>query len=236
MGSKGTILIVDDEPDVREVLEEYLGTHGYVALGAESAGAVRHMFARHKVDLALVDINMPGEDGLSFARHVRERHPGVGVVMLTSADAIVDRIVGLEIGADDYVSKPFDPRELVARIRSVLRRISPSARAEVGAERVRIGRCVLDLAAQRLSDESGVEVPLTPLEFDLLKALADHPNRVLSREQILNLSQQRDLGPFDRSVDLRVMRLRKKVEPDPEHPWFIRTVRSAGYVFVPDGA
>lgn len=114
VGPKGTILIVDDEPDVREVLEEYLGTHGYVALGAESAGAARGMFARHKVDLALVDINMPGEDGLSFARHVRERHPGVGVVMLTSADAIVDRIVGLEIGAYDYVSKPFDPRELVA--------------------------------------------------------------------------------------------------------------------------
>ena len=243
MGSNGTILIVDDEPDVREVLEEYLGTHGYVALGAESASAARAMFGRHPIDLALVDINMPGEDGLSFARHLRERHPDVGVVMLTSADAIVDRVVGLEVGADDYVSKPFDPRELVARIKSVLRRISPAVRAESdtesgagsGAERIRIGRCVIDLNTRRLTDERGVEVPITPLEFDLLKALAQHPNHVLSREHILNLSQERDLGPYDRSVDLRVMRVRKKVEPDPEHPRFIRTVRSAGYVFVPDG-
>ena len=235
MDSNGTILIVDDEPDVREVLEEYLATHGYVTLGAESAGAAREMFSRHEVDLALVDINMPGEDGLSFARHVRERHPQVGVVMLTSADAVVDRVVGLEIGADDYVSKPFDPRELVARIKSVLRRVAPSVHVDSGTRRVRIGRCVIDLDLRRLHDEHGAEVPLTPLEFDLLKAFAQHPDRVLSREHILNLSQERDLGPYDRSVDLRVMRVRKKVEPDPEHPRFIRTVRSAGYVFVPDG-
>jgi len=134
------------------------------------------------------------------------------------------------------VPKPFDPRELVARVKSVLRRTSAARRADLGAERVRIGRCVLDLAAHRLTDEKGETVAMSPLEFDLLKALAEHPNRPLSRERILNLSQQRDWDPFDRSVDLRIMRLRKKVEPDPEHPRFIKTIRNEGYIFVPDGS
>ncbi len=235
MHPKATLLIVDDEPDVREVLEEYFVAHGYAAVGAASADAARSLASQQTIDLALVDIHMPGEDGLSLARHLRERHAGIAIVMLTSAATVVDRIVGLEMGADDYVPKPFDPRELLARVKSVLRRTSAAARAELGAERVRIGRCVLDLAAHRLSDDQGVEVPMSPLEFDLLKAFAQHPNRPLSRESILNSSQQRDWDPFDRSVDLRVMRLRRKVEPDPEHPQFIRTLRNAGYVFVPDG-
>ena len=233
---KATILIVDDEPDVREVLEEYLVAHGYAAIGAENASVAKAVVDRQPVDLALVDINMPGEDGLSLARFLRERHATVAVVMLTSAATVVDRIVGLEMGADDYVPKPFDPRELVARVKSVLRRTSSASRAEIGAARVRIGRCVLDVAAHRLSDENGDEVPMSPLEFDLLKALADHPNRPLSRERILNLNRQRDWDPYDRSVDLRIMRLRKKIEPDPEHPRFIRTIRNEGYIFVPDGA
>ena len=232
---KATILIVDDEPDVREVLEEYFVAHGYAAIGAESASAARAVAAAHAIDLALVDINMPGEDGLSLARHLRERYAKIAIVMLTSAGTVVDRIVGLEMGADDYVPKPFDPRELVARVKSVLRRTSSAGRADLGAERVRIGRCVLDVAAHRLTDEKGAEVAMSPLEFDLLKALAEHANRALSRERILNLSQQRDWDPFDRSVDLRIMRLRKKVEPDPEHPRYIRTVRNEGYIFVPDG-
>ena len=156
--------------------------------------------------------------------------------MLTSAGTVVDRIVGLEIGADDYVTKPFDPRELAARVKSVLRRTSVVLGAELGAERVRIGRCVLDRATHRLTDETGGEVPMTPLEFTLLKALSDHPNRVLSRERILNLSGQGEWDPFDRSVDLRILRLRKKIEPDPEHPQYIRTVRSEGYKFVPGGS
>ena len=235
MASKGTILIVDDEPDVREVLEEYFVAHGYAVVGAESASVARAVVAKHAIDLALVDIHMPGEDGLSLARHLRERYAKIAIVMLTSAATVVDRIVGLEMGADDYVPKPFDPRELVARVRSVLRRTSSAARAEIGDARVRFGRCVLDLAAHRLSDETGAEVPMSPLEFDLLKALAEHPNRPLSRERILNLNQQRDWDPFDRSVDLRIMRLRKKIEPDPEHPRFIRTIRNEGYIFVPDG-
>jgi len=233
--SKATILIVDDEPDVREVLEEYVSAHGYTAIAAENAHAARAMAAAHAIDIALVDINMPGEDGLSLTRHLRERYAGMGIVMLTSADTVLDRIVGLEMGADDYIPKPFDPRELVARVRSVLRRISAAGRAELGASRVRLGRCVLDLSARRLTDDNGEDVAMTPLEFDLLKALAEHPNRVLSRERILNLHQQRDWHPFDRSVDLRIMRLRKKIEPDPDQPRYIRTIRNEGYMFVPDG-
>lgn len=236
MSPSATILIVDDEPDVREVLEEYFLAHGYAALSADSASTARAMAAAHSIDLALVDIHMPGEDGLSLARHLRERYAKIAIVMLTSAATVVDRIVGLEMGADDYVPKPFDPRELLARVRSVLRRTSAARRADLGAERVRIGRCVLDLGAHRLTDEQGGEVAMSSLEFDLLKALAEQPNRALSRERIMNLSQSRDRDPFDRSVDLRVMRLRKKVEPDPEHPRYIRTIRNEGYIFVPDGA
>jgi len=236
MNREATILIVDDETGVREVLEEYLSGHGYTVVGAESALAARAVAAKQQVDLAVVDIHMPGEDGLSLARHLRERYTGVAIIMLTSASAVVDRVVGLEMGADDYVAKPFDPRELLARVKSVLRRTADSSSADLGAERVRIGRCVLDLAAHRLIDENGSEVPMSPLEFDLLKALAEHPNRALSRESIMNMSQRRDWNPFDRSVDLRIMRLRKKIEPDPEHPRYIRTVRNEGYLFVPGGA
>ncbi len=235
MNQKVTILIVDDEPDVREVLEEYLVAHGYTAIGAESADSARAIASQYPVDLALIDLQMPGEDGLSLTRHLRERYATTAIVMLTSAGTVVDRIVGLEMGADDYVPKPFDPRELLARIKSVLRRTSPVGRADLGAERMQIGNCVLDLAAHRLIDKTGGEVPMSPLEFDLLKAFAEHPNQSLSRERILNLSQQRDWDPFDRSVDLRVMRLRKKIEPDPGHPRYIRTVRNEGYIFVPGG-
>ena len=233
---KATLLIVDDEPEVRAVLEEYFVAHGYAAIGAENAAAAKAIAAKQPIDLALVDINMPGEDGLSLARHLRERYAKIAIVMLTSAGTVIDRIVGLEMGADDYVAKPFDPRELAARVKSVLRRTSAAGHAELGAARVRIGRCVLDIDAHRLTDDKGREVPMSPLEFDLLKALAEHPNRALSRERILNLHQQRDWDPFDRSVDLRIMRLRKKIEPDPDHPRFIRTVRNEGYIFVPDGA
>ena len=235
MSEKATIMIVDDEPEVREVLEEYFSTHGYAAIGAEHAAAARALALQRPIDLALIDIHMPGEDGLSLARHLRERYSTMAIVILTSAGMVMDRIVGLEMGADDYVTKPFDPRELLARVKSVLRRTSTASRAEIGAERIRVGRCVLDLGAHRLTDQAGQEVPMSPLEFDLLKAFAEHPNRALSRERILALSQSRDWDPFDRSVDLRIMRLRKKIEPDPEHPRFIRTIRNEGYIFVPGG-
>jgi DNA-binding response OmpR family regulator len=236
MSPKATILIVDDEPDLREVLEEYFVAQGYTALSAASATAARALAAEHPVDVALLDIAMPGEDGLSLARHLRERYGKLAIIMLTSAGTVLDRIVGLEIGADDYVTKPFDPRELLARVKSVLRRTSAVFSAEIGAERVRIGRCMLDRAAHRLTDESGKEVPMSPLEFILLKALSEHPDRVLSRERILNLSGQGEWDPLDRSVDLRILRLRKKIEPDPEYPQYILTIRSEGYKFVPGGS
>jgi DNA-binding response OmpR family regulator len=235
MNAKPTILIVDDEAEMREVLDEYFVAQGYATLSAENAVAARSLVARHPIDLALLDVNLPGEDGLSLARHLRERYARIAIVMLTCASAVVDRVVGLEVGADDYVPKPFDPRELLARVKSVLRRTSSDRRADAGAEQVRIGRCLLDLAAHRLLDEAGQDVPMSPLEFDLLKALARHPNRALSRERILNLSERRDWDPFDRSVDLRIMRLRKKIEPDPEHPQYIRTIRNEGYIFIPGG-
>ncbi|MGH8663810.1 MAG: response regulator [Burkholderiales bacterium] len=245
MSQPATILVVDDEPDVREVLQEYFAVHGFEVLAAADARAARALVQSHGVDVALIDIHMPGEDGLSLARHLREHYEGLAIVMLTSASTVVDRIVGLEVGADDYVSKPFDPRELLARIRSVLRRTSaPPIRCRsmkssesppAPTQLIRMGRCMLDLAAHRLIDPQGNEVPITPLEFDLLKAFAEHPNQALSRERILNLSQQRDWDPFDRSVDLRVMRVRKKIEPDPQRPQYIRTIRNAGYVFVADG-
>jgi DNA-binding response OmpR family regulator len=230
---KPTLLIVDDEPDVCEVLEEYFAANGYETLRAGNAAQARELAEQNTVDLALLDIHMPGEDGLSLARHLRERYERIAIVMLTSSGTVVDRIVGLEMGADDYVPKPFDPRELLARIKSVLRRTSDAASADIGANRVRIGRCVLDLAAHRLTDAAGEDISMTPLEFDLLKAFAEHPNQALSRERILSLSQQRDWDPFDRSVDLRVMRVRKKIEPDPEHPQYIKTIRNEGYIFVP---
>jgi DNA-binding response OmpR family regulator len=235
VGTRATILIVDDEPGVREVVEEYFTSHGYAAIGAENASAAKTIAAANAIDLALIDINMPGEDGLSLARHFRERYASLAIIMLTSASTVIDKVVGLEMGADDYVPKPFDPRELMARVKSVLRRTSAAGRAELGAERIRIGRCVLDVAAHRLTDENGNEIAMTPLEFDLLKALAEHPNRPLSREHILNLHEAQDWDPFDRSVDLRIMRLRRKIEPDPLQPRFIRTIRNEGYMFVPDG-
>ena len=228
---KAALLVVDDEPDVREVLDEYFVSHGFTVQTAAHALAAREIVRANPIDLALLDISMPGEDGLGLARYLRERYSAMAIMMLTCADTVVDRVVGLEIGADDYVSKPFDPRELLARVKSVLRRTATSLRAEVGAERTRFGRCVLDLRTRRLTDRDGREVPMTPLEFDLLKAFASHPNQPLSRERLLSLGQQRELEPFDRSVDLRIMRLRKKIEFDPEHPQAIRTVRNEGYLF-----
>jgi two-component system phosphate regulon response regulator OmpR len=189
--------------------------------------------------LVLLDIAMPGEDGLSLARYLRE-HFDLGIIMVTASGEVVDRIVGLEIGADDYVAKPFDPRELLARVKSVMRRANRVAKAKStdGAKegersRIRLGHCELDLDTRQLLDGEGREIAITSMEFDLLQVFSSRPNRVLSRDQILNLTQNRDWDPFDRSVDIRIARLRRKIEPDPAHPRLIRTVRGAGYMFVP---
>ena len=176
---------------------------------------------------------------MSLARYLRERYD-VGIIMVTASGEVIDRIVGLEIGADDYVAKPFDPRELLARVKSVMRRMQARASAEAPAptgapeaQRVRVGRCHLDVDSRRLFDDGGQEVQMTAMEFDLLRVFVGNPNRVLSRDQLLTLTRNREWEPFDRSIDIRIARLRRKIEPDPEHPQAIRTVRSAGYMFVP---
>ncbi len=239
MGEMPSILVVDDERQVREMLTEYLGSHGYRVAAADGGAAMRAALEREVPDLVLLDIAMPGEDGLSLARYLRE-HYSVGIIMVTASGEVVDRIVGLEVGADDYVAKPFDPRELLARVKSVLRRAKrePATGQQTGqsgetGRRIRLGQCELDLDTRQLFGADGSEIPITSMEFDLLQVFGTRPNRVLTRDQILNLTQNRDWDPFDRSVDIRIARLRRKIEPDSARPRLIRTVRGAGYMFVP---
>jgi len=242
MAERSHIVVVDDEPEICEMLADYLGHAGFLVSTAEDGLAMRRILEERAADLVILDINMPGEDGLSLARYLRANSK-VGIVMLTAAGEVVDRIVGLEMGADDYLAKPVDMRELLARIRAVLRR-APAERAAAGAatagdrpatHKVRLGACELDLDAHKLYDTDGAEVAITSMEFDLLKAFAEHPNRVLSRDQLLDLAHNKDWEPFDRSIDIRIARLRRKIEADPAKPQVIKTVRGAGYIFVPAG-
>ncbi|NJN40388.1 MAG: response regulator [Gammaproteobacteria bacterium] len=220
------------------MIVEYLTGHGYAVAQAENGAAMRAAIATQVPDAVMLDVNLGGEDGLSLARWLREHHD-VGIIMVTAAGDVVDRVVGLEVGADDYVAKPFDPRELLARLKSVLRRTQ--SRSASGAptvkqatdRKVSVGRHVLDLAGHRLLAEDGQEVSLTSMEFDLLRVFTEHPNQVLSRDQLLNHTRNRDWEPFDRSIDIRIARLRKKVERDPDHPQLIKTIRGAGYMYVP---
>jgi two-component system phosphate regulon response regulator OmpR len=233
MSQTATILIVDDEHEVRDMTSEYLASQGFKTLLAANAAEARALVSEHPVHLALLDLRMPGEDGFSLARHLREHH-GIGIVMVTAADTVMDRVVGLEIGADDYLCKPFHPRELLARVRSVLRRTAAAEKASERSQcRVKFGKCFLDLESHRLFGEDGNEVPITSMEFDLLHAFARHPNRALSRDQILSLTQHRDREPFDRSIDIRIGRLRRKIELNPDKPQTLKTLRGAGYMFVP---
>jgi two-component system phosphate regulon response regulator OmpR len=238
MSTNGCVLIVEDDSDIREMVAEYLSGQGYEVYQAESGADMREAIERNLPDVVLLDVRLPGEDGLTLARYLRERYD-VGIIMVTAAGGVVDRVVGLEIGADDYVTKPFDPRELLARLKSVMRRLQsrepPQAQTtvRVGPERVRVGRCFLELGAHRLVDVAGQEVPITSMEYELLRVFTEHPNKVLTRDQILNLTHNRDWEPFDRSIDIRIARLRRKVEADPGEPQAIRTVRGAGYMFVP---
>jgi len=234
------IVVVDDEADIRETVGEYLAMKGFRVTPADGGEALRAVFdgdSAH-VDLVLLDISMPGEDGLSLARFLRENFD-VGIIMLTAAGDVVDRIIGLEMGADDYLAKPVDLRELLARIKSVLRRAGAPAAAEEsapgGSSRVRFGDFELDLDAHALFDSDGEPVKMTAMEFDLLKAFAEHPGRVLNRDQLLDMAHNKDWEPFDRSIDIRIARIRRKIERDPSKPQIIKTVRGAGYIFHPDG-
>jgi len=229
------VLIVDDDAEIRETTGEYLSGHGFeVALAADGV-QLRAAFDAAVPDVVLLDLNLPGEDGLSLTRWLREHHD-VGIIMITGAGEVVDRVVGLELGADDYLAKPFDPRELRARLKSVLRRTRDRAQqAPAGGEapkRVRVGRCMLDLATRQLVDEQGAELPITGMEFDLLRVFIENANRVLTRDQLLTLTRNREWEPFDRSIDIRIARLRRKIEADPAKPETIKTVRGAGYMFI----
>ncbi len=236
MTDNNRILVVDDEAELREMVAEYLSDQGFQVTIADGGGAMRQALEVNSFDLVLLDVKMPGEDGLTLARYLREHHR-VGIIMLTAMGDVVDRVVGLEVGADDYVTKPFDPRELLARVKSVLRRLTGGQAATTTAadtlQGIRFGRCILNLESHQLFDGDGQEIPLTSMEFDLLQAFATHPNRVLSRDQLLNLAHNRDWEPFDRSIDIRVTRLRRKIEEDPAKPQAIKTIRGAGYMFVP---
>ena len=236
MPDSASVLIVDDDPEVRGMIAEYLAGHGYEIAQAGNGEQMRQALARRVPDVVLLDLNLGGEDGLSLARYLREHHD-IGIIMVTAAGDLVDRIVGLEVGADDYVSKPFDPRELRARLKSVLRRVRGAADRPVGAgpggKRTNVGRLMLDLEGRRLLDAAGKEIVLTSTEFDLLRVFTEHPNVVLSRDRLLTLTRNREWEPFDRSIDIRIARLRRKIETDPDNPRLIKTVRSAGYMFLP---
>jgi DNA-binding response OmpR family regulator len=231
--ARGThVLVVDDDPDIVALLDRYLSSQGFRITSAPDGGAMREAIAREAVDLVLLDLGLPGEDGLDLTRYLRERWRGP-VIIVTGRGDSVDRVVGLELGADDYVTKPFDLRELLARIRSVLRRVSERAApapASNGETFVFAG-FRLDARSRELRDPRGAIVELTTGEYALLKLLVEHPNRVLSRDDLMSWMHGRDAGPYDRAIDVQVGRLRRKIEPDPGEPALIKSVRGSGYLF-----
>jgi two-component system phosphate regulon response regulator OmpR len=231
------ILVVDDDPRLRDLLRRYLGENGFTVITADGAPSMNRLWMRERFDLLVLDLMMPGEDGLSIMRRLRGGGDTTPIVMLTAKGEDVDRIVGLEMGADDYLPKPFNPRELLARINAVLRRKAPddAPGAPTGdGTPVEFGGFVLDLATRTLK-KNGADVPLTTGEFAVLKAFARHPRVPLSREKLMEMARGREYEAFDRSLDVQISRLRKLVEPDPSKPRYIQTVWGLGYVFIPDG-
>jgi len=230
------VLVVDDDPDLRELLQTYLGANGFAVDVAADGAAMRAALAQRPPDAIVLDLMLPGEDGLSLTRAVRA-HSGIPILMLSARGEELDRVIGLEVGADDYLAKPFGPRELLARLRALLRRHHPAPEASKGLseDHARFGPFTLDTPGRRLMRE-GLEVQLTGAEFDLLAAFLARPNRVLSRDTLVDLLKGYDRDPFDRSIDNRVTRLRRKIETDASNPVYIRTVRGEGYMFNPRGA
>ena len=233
------IVVVDDEAAARDMVGDYLRMHGFAVSLCDGGTSLRAEIAKQRPDLIVLDLNMPLEDGLSIIRDLKQKSD-IPVIMLTATASPIDRVVGLELGADDYLAKPCELRELLARIRSVLRRAAAPVGTAVAAAAptrnvVRFGTKWLDLDVRLLRDEEDNEHPLTASEFSLLKAFAENPKRVLTRERLLALANARDAEAFDRAVDIRIMRIRRKIEPDPAHPSVIRTVRGGGYLFSPTG-
>jgi len=223
------LLVVDDDPDITDLITTYFGSHGFDVSSAHSADQMRQVLERERVDLVLLDIGLPDGDGIALTRSLRERWHGA-VIIVSGKGESVDRIVGLEVGADDYVTKPFELRELLARAKSVLRRVAAPA-AAADREVLTFEGWRIDMQARTLHSDRNEEIDLTTGEFDLLSVFVRHPNRVLSRDQILDLTRNRPAGPFDRTIDVQVGRLRRKIEKDPERPSLIKAVRGAGYVF-----
>jgi two-component system OmpR family response regulator len=226
------ILLVEDDAEISRMLTTVLAENGFAASAAASAPEMDRVLGRGEVDLVLLDVMLSGEDGLSICRRLRTAS-AVPIIMLTALGEDVDRIIGLEIGADDYVTKPFNSRELVARIRAVLRRSAGEAGAANRLVPLRFADWMIDPAARRLRDADGVEVALTSAEFDLLLAFCLRPGRVLSREQLLELTHGGLAGPIERSIDVHISRIRQKIESDPGSPTLIKTVRLGGYIFTP---
>lgn len=231
MDTNTHILVVDDDRDIRTLLAEYLDSNGLRTLTATNGSEMRRVLEESRVDLIVLDLTLPGEDGLTLCRNLRASS-SVPVIMLTARGEPLDRILGLEMGADDYLAKPFEPRELFARIRSVLRRTQalPPNMAQPDVATMRFAGWTLELTARHLVNKDGVVVALSGAEFRLLKVFLDHPNRVLNRDQLLELTQGRESDPFDRSVDIQISRLRQKLGDDARTPTIIKTVRNEGYV------
>jgi two-component system, OmpR family, response regulator len=235
MGNPDHILVVDDDRELRELLERYLAGSGYRITTVANGRQMREVLASHRVDLIVLDLMLPGDDGLALCRNLRANQPyDIPILMLTARGEEADRIVGLEMGADDYLTKPFAPRELLARIRSVLRRAEMLPRNLATSEQasvLRFGEWKLDTAGRFLVDAAETVVSLSGAEYRLLRVFLEHPQRVLNRDQLLDLTQGREAELFDRSVDLLVSRLRQRLRDDAREPCYIKTVRSEGYVF-----
>ena len=227
------LIVVEDEAFQRETLIDFLNENDYRTSGVDSGAALRKLVEKDPPALVLLDLRLPGgEDGFALARFLRERSRKTGIIMLTASGDTIDQVVGLETGADDYVAKPYEPRALLARIKAVLRRAG-GAEAATSSARVRMGKCLLDLQSRRLAALSGEEIPLRAGEYELLKLFAENPNRPLTRDWLLETTSHREMEAFDRAIDIRILRIRRKIEVDPARPTSIRTVRSAGYMFVP---
>lgn len=228
------ILVVDDHRDIRDPLAQYLKKNGFRAMTADGGAALRQAIKAHSFDLIVLDIMMPGEDGLTLTRYLRE-NTDTPVILLTAVSEETDRIIGLEMGADDYVTKPFNPRELLARVKAVLRRVNslPPSREPVADTKHQIGPWSFDTATRSLTHEDGRDVALSSGEYTLLATLVTRPNMVLTRDQLIDITRGRNAGPFDRAIDNQVSRLRRKIEQDPKNPLLIQTVWGGGYKFVP---